>query len=153
MEHIQRVRRLYKTILKLHRGLPEDLKIIGNSYVKDEFKRHKKCNPAETTVFMEEWTVSNKPTEHEHETKNTRRTRTNDKKKSGPVQVINFRYFSFQKYAVLLSEQLGLKGPISAQKLGKQLSKEELDNMSDEQIQQLYELMLAAQGNVKEEIK
>lgn len=71
MEHIRRVRSLYKTILKLHKGLPEELQIIGNSYAKDEFKRHKKCNPAETTVFMDEWTVSFnrdslKQTDHEN---------------------------------------------------------------------------------------
>lgn len=58
MEHIRRVRRLYKTILNLHKGLPEDLKIIGNLYAKEEFKRHKNCNPAETAIFMDEWTVN-----------------------------------------------------------------------------------------------
>lgn len=56
--HIQRVRILYKTILKLHRGLPEEMQTLGNNYVRDEFRRHKKCNPAEANVFMNEWAVS-----------------------------------------------------------------------------------------------
>lgn len=56
--HVQRVRVLYKLILKLHRGLPEELQIIGTNYARDEFKRHKKCAPQEAAVFMNEWTVS-----------------------------------------------------------------------------------------------
>ncbi|KAG8242472.1 succinate dehydrogenase assembly factor 3, mitochondrial [Homalodisca vitripennis] len=54
--HVRKVRLLYKTILKLHRGLPEALQSLGDNYVKDEFKRHKKCNSAETAQFMMEWT-------------------------------------------------------------------------------------------------
>jgi len=56
MRHEQRVRLLYKTILRLHRGLPVEMQPLGNSYAKDEFKRHKTCNPAEAQVFLIEWT-------------------------------------------------------------------------------------------------
>jgi hypothetical protein len=59
LTHIQRVRMLYKTILKLHRGLPTELQVMGNSYARDEFKRHKTCNIAEASVFMVEWAVCN----------------------------------------------------------------------------------------------
>jgi len=48
---------LYKTILKLHRGLPTELQVMGNSYARDEFKRHKTCNVAEASAFMVEWAV------------------------------------------------------------------------------------------------
>ncbi|XP_069120325.1 succinate dehydrogenase assembly factor 3, mitochondrial-like [Argopecten irradians] len=51
-----RVRALYKAILKLHRGLPQNFKAIGDQYVKDEFKRHKNITSAEADVFMTEWT-------------------------------------------------------------------------------------------------
>ncbi|KYB26786.1 succinate dehydrogenase assembly factor 3, mitochondrial [Tribolium castaneum] len=54
--HLQRVRILYKTILKLHCGLPNELKVLGTNYVREEFKRHKKCNVQEAEVFMKEWT-------------------------------------------------------------------------------------------------
>lgn len=55
--HLQRVRKLYKTVLKLHRGLPPELQVLGNNYAHDEFRRHKKCSPGEADVFMNEWTV------------------------------------------------------------------------------------------------
>lgn len=57
--HVQRVRKLYKTILKLHRGLPSELQILGNNYTHDEFKRHRGCSSAEAKVFINEWTVRN----------------------------------------------------------------------------------------------
>ena len=58
LSHVQRVRMLYKTVLKLNRGLPVELQVMGNSYVREEFKRHKNCNIAEAQVFLVEWTVS-----------------------------------------------------------------------------------------------
>lgn len=56
--HVQRVKRLYKTILKLHRGLPNELQTLGTTYARDEFKRHMKCNEVETKIFMNEWSVN-----------------------------------------------------------------------------------------------
>ncbi|KAG7189222.1 hypothetical protein KM043_008785 [Ampulex compressa] len=47
---------LYKTILRLHRGLPVELQPLGNNYVRDEFRRHKSCTQEETIVFLDEWT-------------------------------------------------------------------------------------------------
>eukprot|EP00088_Acartia_fossae_P054350 TRINITY_DN6231_c0_g1_i5.p1 TRINITY_DN6231_c0_g1~~TRINITY_DN6231_c0_g1_i5.p1 ORF type:complete len:123 (-),score=10.41 TRINITY_DN6231_c0_g1_i5:340-708(-) len=55
LNHVQKVRLLYKTCLKLHRGLPLHLKAIGDTYVKDEFRRHKKADTAQTQIFMEAW--------------------------------------------------------------------------------------------------
>uniref|UniRef100_A0A182PPU3 Succinate dehydrogenase assembly factor 3 n=1 Tax=Anopheles epiroticus TaxID=199890 RepID=A0A182PPU3_9DIPT len=55
MNHAQKVRVLYKTILRLHRGLPVALQELGNNYVKEEFKRHKTCSPMESQKFMSEW--------------------------------------------------------------------------------------------------
>lgn len=37
-------------------GLPAELQPLGNSYARDEFKRHKKCNETEAKIFMVEWT-------------------------------------------------------------------------------------------------
>lgn len=37
-------------------GLPPELQPLGNSYARDEFKRHKNCNEAEAKTFMVEWT-------------------------------------------------------------------------------------------------
>ncbi|XP_017786566.1 PREDICTED: succinate dehydrogenase assembly factor 3, mitochondrial isoform X2 [Nicrophorus vespilloides] len=105
--HIQKVRFLYKTIFKLHKGLPEELQILGNSYTRDEFKRHKKCTNEEAAVFMSEWT----------------------------------------NYAITIAEQLGLKGPkTGTKKLGKPLNECELELFRDEQLHQLYELMVTAKS-------
>jgi hypothetical protein len=52
--------------------------------------------------------------------------------------------FCLQKYAVTLAEQLGLKGPKYAKKLGEDLDENKLDQMRDDQLTQLYELFLAA---------
>ncbi|CAG9764808.1 unnamed protein product [Ceutorhynchus assimilis] len=56
MSHIQRVKTLYKLILKLHKGLPQEFQIIGTNYTRDEFRRHKTCTPPEANIFMNEWT-------------------------------------------------------------------------------------------------
>jgi len=55
--HLQQVRRLYKLILRLHRGLPPEMKALGNDYVRAEFKRHKDAEQPFVPVFMQEWTV------------------------------------------------------------------------------------------------
>lgn len=58
LNHVQRVRLLYKSILRLHRGLPKELQELGQIYVRDEFRKHKNCNPKEAQTFMLEWSVS-----------------------------------------------------------------------------------------------
>ena len=54
----QHVRILYKAILKLHRGLPPELRALGDGYLKQEFQKHKHARQHEVGVFMHEWTVS-----------------------------------------------------------------------------------------------
>ncbi|KAL1501116.1 hypothetical protein ABEB36_006502 [Hypothenemus hampei] len=56
MSHVQNVRLLYKLVLKLHRGLPEELSVLGTKYARDEFRRHKTCPPEVAIIFMREWT-------------------------------------------------------------------------------------------------
>jgi len=58
MLHRQRVRFLYKTILRLHRSLPTEIRELGDVYVKDEFRRHKSISEQHISPFMNEWTVS-----------------------------------------------------------------------------------------------
>ena len=55
--HVQQVRRLYKLILRLHRGLPTQMKSFGDDYVRSEFKRHKDAQHQFIPIFMQEWTV------------------------------------------------------------------------------------------------
>ena len=58
LTHVQKVRLLYKSCLKLHRGLPLHLKAIGDTYVRDEFRRHVKADQQQVQLFMEAWAVS-----------------------------------------------------------------------------------------------
>ena len=58
LTHVQKVRLLYKSCLKLHRGLPLHLKAIGDTYVRDEFRRHVKADEQQVQLFMEAWAVS-----------------------------------------------------------------------------------------------
>jgi hypothetical protein len=55
-KHVNRVRLLYKSCMKLHRGLPSEMRVIGDSYVREEFRRHKLATPQQAKIFMEEWT-------------------------------------------------------------------------------------------------
>ncbi|XP_064644548.1 succinate dehydrogenase assembly factor 3, mitochondrial-like [Lineus longissimus] len=55
--HVARVRLLYKSILRLHRGLPVELQAVGTQYVRDEFRRHKDATPEATEKFMKEWII------------------------------------------------------------------------------------------------
>ncbi|XP_040577727.1 succinate dehydrogenase assembly factor 3, mitochondrial [Lepeophtheirus salmonis] len=100
-EHVRKVRMLYKTVLRLHRGFPEPaMKKLGDDYARDEFKRHATADPTQTRIFMDEWT----------------------------------------KYAMDLSKQLGIKGPKTSKPVGSQMSPNQIDSLSVEQIAQLYEL-------------
>ncbi|KAH8338931.1 hypothetical protein KR074_005680 [Drosophila pseudoananassae] len=105
LTHPQRVRLLYKTILRLHRGLPAELRALGDNYVRDEFRRHLKCNPMEAQLFMTEWA----------------------------------------RYASTITKQLGLRGKPKGE-LGEPLDTSAVEMLKDDQVVQLYELMLAAKG-------
>lgn len=65
--HLAQVRSLYKRILVLHRFLPIDLKALGDRYVRDEFRRHKKAAKEEVASFLKEWQVKNRRTENRPE--------------------------------------------------------------------------------------
>lgn len=56
-----------------------------------------------------------------------------------------------QKYALDLSEQLGLRGPKTGSDIGENLDEEAINVLRDEQLAQLYELHLAATAQSKEE--
>jgi len=55
MSHQGNVRLLYKTILRLHRALPTEVRELGDQYVKDEFRRHKNAGQEHIGPFMIEW--------------------------------------------------------------------------------------------------
>lgn len=61
------------------------------------------------------------------------------------LQIYSFIFTFFQKYAVTISKQLGIRGkPLGT--IGDDLDKETVEMLNDDQTVQLYELMLAAKG-------
>ena len=119
LTHVQRVRILFKTCLRLHRGLPTQMQIIGDAYVRDEFKRHKAIdNPAQIASFMEAWAVS-----------------IFKRKKNSS----NSRVF-LQKYALTISQQIDAKQSAYGGTIGADFKPEDLDLFTGEQLAQLFEL-------------
>lgn len=53
--HASRVRTLYKSILKLHRGLPQEVKELGDQYVRDEFRRHRDLKETDDLLKIFMW--------------------------------------------------------------------------------------------------
>ena len=43
--HVSRVLSLYKVVLRLHRALPLEMQLLGDSYAREEFRRHKSRIP------------------------------------------------------------------------------------------------------------
>ncbi|VDP21695.1 unnamed protein product [Onchocerca flexuosa] len=44
--------------VKLHYGLPKEMRIIGDRYIKDEFRRHKNVSSEQALIFLKEWKVN-----------------------------------------------------------------------------------------------
>ena len=48
---------IYRHILKLHRLLPSEMRVLGDNYVKTEFRLHRKVRDAKfIETFYSEWT-------------------------------------------------------------------------------------------------
>jgi transcription termination factor NusB len=56
--HKMTVKRLYKIIFQLHRSLPDQMRSIGDAYVRSEFKLHMNASPEYASTFLAEWGVS-----------------------------------------------------------------------------------------------
>ena len=49
---------VFRALLRLHKALPAEMRLIGDNYVRDEFKRHRDASPDEAVKFIREWAVS-----------------------------------------------------------------------------------------------
>ena len=100
--HVSEVRRLYKSVLRLQRGLPRALQETGTPFIRDEWRRHRDVREEKlASDFLHEWS----------------------------------------EYCRVLSRQLSLAGIVRGQ-IGRHLSVEEVERLSDELAGQLYELKL-----------
>lgn len=48
---------VYRRVLRVHRKMPPQLRLLGDQYAKDEFRRHKTAAPEHVKPFMVAWTV------------------------------------------------------------------------------------------------
>ncbi|TDH68384.1 hypothetical protein CCR75_003582 [Bremia lactucae] len=56
MTQSAKVLTLYRRILTLHRKkLKPHMRVLGDQYVRDEFKRHKSSDPKYVALFIREW--------------------------------------------------------------------------------------------------
>lgn len=116
-QHAQSVKVLYKLIFKLHKSLPEELRQIGNGYVRTEFKLHKSATPDQAKTFLAEWAVS--------------------------ISVVSLYIafillgYNFKNYAQTLMRQLHPKN--RGARLGLNLE-DKIESFNEGQVLQLYEL-------------
>ncbi|KAJ6611123.1 hypothetical protein B0H10DRAFT_2057618 [Mycena sp. CBHHK59/15] len=49
---------LYRRILRAHRALPDEMRFMGDGYIKSEFRRHRAVtNPVHVIGFLSQWKV------------------------------------------------------------------------------------------------
>lgn len=120
LTHQQSVRLLYRSVLRLHRALPADMRALGDQYAKDEFRRHKQASPEETAVFMTNWA------EYVQQLHRQLSAAVNT---SSTAPLIN-----------TVHQQL-------TKRLGVHLSQQQLDQLADHQVLQLHELLKEVQSS------
>jgi hypothetical protein len=49
--------KLYRDLFRLHRKLPDSLKQLGDTYIKQEFRLHRNASPTHAKIFMEKWSM------------------------------------------------------------------------------------------------
>ncbi|TIA71276.1 hypothetical protein E3P92_03011 [Wallemia ichthyophaga] len=50
--------KLYRQLHRLHRQLPKEFRLIGDNYLRDEFRRHRNIdNPLQIIGFLSSWKV------------------------------------------------------------------------------------------------
>lgn len=104
---------LLRGILRAHRKLPPALRYMGDRYVLDEFKRHKAADAKFVVTFLAQWNS----------------------------------YLDTIKAQVAREEVRGALGvfadhPVDGEGVGRRMTPEELEKMSDAQVGQLYALRL-----------
>lgn len=101
---------LLRSILRVHRKLPPALRFMGDRYVLDEFKRHAKADPQFVSTFLRQWNS----------------------------------YLETVKGQVAREEargrMVGITGEVGEEQLGRKLSREEMDKLTDAQVGQLWAL-------------
>ncbi|KAF9957836.1 acetate non-utilizing protein 9 [Mortierella alpina] len=146
---------LYRQILRAHRVLPPQFRILGDGYVKSEFHRHKDVdNPLYIVGFLEQWTEylnhlkTSSPTQQQHQHQHTavsshsiaHSTPSSSSSSSSSSSPSNVSAQDAAREATL--QQIVAQ----AKPFGKKLDPALLDKMTDQQLGQLFELRKEAKG-------
>jgi hypothetical protein len=129
---------LYRQILRAHRKhLPPQFRILGDGYVKAEFRRHKDVdNPLYIVGFIQQWQdylshiLAAAPSHHHQQ----QQSQSQVSKEPSVASVHDNKEASLRQ---LISQ---------GQAFGKRLNPALLDEMSEQQLGQLYELRKEAKG-------
>ncbi|KAF9365723.1 acetate non-utilizing protein 9 [Mortierella sp. NVP85] len=130
---------LYRQILRAHKKhLPPQFRILGDGYVKAEFRRHKDVdNPLYIVGFLQQWQdylshiLAAAPSHHHQQ---QQQPRNQVSKEPSEASVHDNKEESLRQ---LISQ---------GQAFGKRLNPALLDKMSEQQLGQLYELRKEAKG-------
>ncbi|RUS17867.1 hypothetical protein BC937DRAFT_89402 [Endogone sp. FLAS-F59071] len=110
---------LYRQILRTHRLLPPQMRILGDDYVKAEFRRHRDVdNPVYIVGFLSQW----------QDYLDTMKVQT------GPMAEV---VAAAEEAAAVNAGEGSAESPAI---LGRKLDSVLLDKLNDQQIGQLYEL-------------
>ncbi|KAG0729386.1 Succinate dehydrogenase assembly factor 3, mitochondrial [Chionoecetes opilio] len=149
--HPQRVRLLYKTILKLHRGLPLELRALVVTVIEAAREGQRRRAGGEWCYGAGVCLVgagsgqvlpqcSLPPTGDQYTKDEFKRNKAASTEQSQAFMV------EWTNYAITVAKQLGVRGSHTAKSLGRPLSQGDLDQFNDEQVHQLFELHEAAKN-------
>jgi hypothetical protein len=58
MSSVNTAKSLYRSLLRAHKNyLPQEMRQVGDAYVKAEFRLHKSAKPEQAQTFLTEWTA------------------------------------------------------------------------------------------------
>ncbi|KAF9275529.1 acetate non-utilizing protein 9 [Mortierella alpina] len=141
---------LYRQILRAHRVLPSQFRILGDGYVKAEFRRHKDVdNPLYIVGFLEQWTEylnhlkSSSPTQPQQ--------RQGQQQHSSSLSSPSITHSASNAPQDASAQEAAREATLQqivaqAQPFGKKLDPSLLDKMTDQQLGQLFELRKEAKG-------
>ncbi|KAF9948989.1 acetate non-utilizing protein 9 [Mortierella alpina] len=123
---------LYRQILRAHRVLPSQFRILGDGYVKSEFHRHKDQNQSQQQQHSS--STSSSPSIANNNAAVSRSTPLSPPPQDASAQDDAAREATLQQIVA------------QAKPFGKKLDPALLDKMTDQQLGQLFELRKEAKG-------
>jgi len=156
---------LYRQILRAHRVLPSQFRILGDGYVKSEFHRHKDVdNPLYIVGFLEQWTeylnhlrTSSPQQDQSQQQQQQQHSRSPSSSPSIANNAASPSSSTFSSSTSSSPQDASARDDAAreatlqqivaqAKPFGKKLDPALLDKMTDQQLGQLFELRKEAKG-------